>query len=112
MRNQPTSELLSQLIRGRICASCPNLSREDPPCGITLPHTCERDCPLFAQLQTLVGISRYMDPMLGSPRHVIERMPLNGVGRSLAQVRSELVRIVEEVARRREKKLRTHMKES
>jgi hypothetical protein len=69
-----SAEELKRLLRLRICRKCqwrPSGSAADGP---DTPRTCEARCPVFAQLELLLAIAKYLDPMVGSTEGAVNRV--------------------------------------
>lgn len=66
-------DTLRRAVRARICTTCPRRSRVLKHAGPDVALPCEGECPLFSTLPALMRTATNADPMLSSPRRMMER---------------------------------------
>lgn len=65
MQHLPWREVAGRAVRGAVCVECHNRPPGSESLGNDKPRTCENDCSIFLNLDTLIQIAgRYSDPTM------------------------------------------------
>jgi hypothetical protein len=104
MLHPVTPETLQRLLRARICTKCPWRPSGTKTLSPDVPRSCEARCPVFARLEALHAIAKYLDPMVGSTDDAVRRLSSSSGQASarpehdvLTHHQEEIIKIVRQV---------------